>query len=167
MANAIKMLQDDHNSVRMLFGQFHQIPSGQGDIAEKTARQIASMLITHDALEEHFIYPVLAEYAPELAKESVDEHEHVKKILSDLEGVESGTDSGLSELLTQLQAAVQAHVEKEEENVFPLLSDKLGVEQLEDIGHRMMGRQQELLQENADTTSAASAGRPQITTPRI
>jgi len=167
MANAIKMLQDDHNSVRMLFGQFHQIPAGQGDVAEKTARQIAAMLTTHAALEEEFIYPVLAEHSPDLAEESVGEHDQAKKILKDLEGVESGTDSGLSELLTQLQAAVQAHVEKEEANVFPILVEKLGVSELEDIGHRMLGRQQTLMQENADTTGGSSAGRPQITTPRI
>jgi len=167
MANAIKMLQDDHNSVRMLFGQFHQVPAGQGDMAEKAARQIASMLTTHAALEEEFIYPVLADINSDLADESVSEHDTVEGLLKDLEGIESGTDSGLSELLTQLQAAVQAHVEKEEEAVFPLLTEKLGVSQLEDLGRKMLGRQQELLQENADTTGAAQIGRPQTTYPKM
>jgi len=167
MANAIKMLQDDHNSVRILFGQFHQIPGGQGQAAEKTARQIAAMLTTHAALEEEFIYPELAEVNQELADESVAEHAEAKRRLSELEGVESGTDSGLSELLTQLQAVVESHVTKEEDSVFPVLAEKLGVERLEDIGRAMLGRQQELMKENEDTTSAASVGRPQVTYPTI
>ncbi len=167
MANAIKMLQDDHNSVRILFGQFHQIPGGQGDAAEKTARQIASLLITHSSLEEEFIYPVLAEVNKDLADESVAEHAEAKRLLDELDGMEAGTDSGLSELLTQLQAAIEAHVAKEEESVFPVLTDRLGVSELEDLGRKMLGRQQELMQENEDTTGAAQVGRPQTVYPKM
>ena len=167
MANAIKILQDDHNSVRILFGQFHQIPAGQGDQAQTTATQIVSLLKAHAAIEEELIYPILAEDSKELAGESVDDHAEMKRLIKEIEKTDPGTDSGMSELLTQLQAVVMAHVEKEEDTVFPLLVEKLGVSQLEDLGLAMYGRQQELLQEYPDTTNAASAGRPAITTPRI
>ena len=167
MANAIKMLQDDHNSVRILFGSFHQIPAGQGDQAATTAAQIASLLKTHTALEEELVYPVLAELAPEMVDEAKDEHDEAKRLLSEIEKTDSGTDGKLSALLTELQAAFTAHVEKEEDTVFPLLTEKLGVSQLEELGRVMLGRQQELLHEHASTTDAASAGRPQVTYPKI
>lgn len=167
MANAIKMLQDDHNSVRILFGQFHQIPAGQGGQADTTAAQIASLLKTHTALEEELVYPVLAEIAPEMADEARDEHDEAKRLLSEIEKAESGTEGTLSALLTDLQAAFTAHVQKEEDTVFPLLSEKLGVSELENLGRAMLNRQQELLHEHASTTDAASAGRPQVTYPKI
>ena len=167
MANAIKMLQDDHNSMRILFGQFHMIPAGQGEQAGTTAAQIISTLKTHASLEEDLVYPLLAEDNKELADHAEDEHDEMKRLVKEIEKTEPGTDSGMSELLTQLQEVFTAHVEEEEDKVFPLLSEKLGVSQLEDLGRVMLSRQQELLQEHASTTDAAQAGRPAITTPRI
>jgi iron-sulfur cluster repair protein YtfE (RIC family) len=167
MANAIKMLQDDHNSVRILFGQFHQVPAGQGDVAENTATQIASLLTTHAALEEEFIYPALAEIDSDLAEHSKDEHAEVKRLLGEIEGAETGREGNLSALLTELQTNFESHVTEEEDKAFPLLTENLGISELEDMGRLMLTRQQELMQENAEIAGAAQAGRPAITTPRI
>lgn len=81
MPNAIKMLQDDHNSIRILFGQIQQVPAGQADVEAKAALQVESMLTTHMALMQEFIVPVLAEASPELAAKTETDHEEVGRLL--------------------------------------------------------------------------------------
>ncbi len=165
MANAIKMLQDDHNSVRMLFRQLPTIKAGSKDEEEKAALQIISMLETHTTLEHEFVYPLLADAHPDLMKHAEDEHDEAKKILAELEEMPAGME--MREVVERLQAAVESHVAEEEEKVFPLLTEALSVGGLEDLGRQMMARQQELMQTADETTGAASAGMPKNVYPKL
>ncbi len=165
MANAIKMLQDDHNSMRMLFRQLPTIQNGAQDEEEKAALQIISMLETHTTLEEELVYPILAEAHPDLIKHAEDEHAEAKQLLAELEKMPAGME--MRELVGRLQIAVEAHVEDEEEKVFPLLTEAVGVGGLEDLGRKMMARQQELMQKADDTTGAASTGMPKNVYPKL
>jgi len=157
MPNAIKMLQDDHNSARILFGQIQQVPAGQADVEEKATLQLASMLTTHTILEEEFIYPAVAKFDPALADELDGDHSEAKRLLAQIDDLPSGME--IRGVIDQLKEVVEAHVAKEEESVFELLTAKLGVIELEELGLKMMARQQELLQAGADTTGAAETAR--------
>ena len=165
MANAIKMLQDDHNSVRMLFRQLPTIKAGSQDEEEKAAIQIISMLETHTTLEEEMVYPVLADAHPDLIKHAEEEHDEATKILAEMKKMPAGDE--MREAVARLQAAVEAHVDEEEEKVFPLLTEALGVSGLEDLGRQMLARQQELMQSAEETTGAASAGMPKNVYPKL
>jgi len=165
MANAIKLLQDDHNSVHMLFKQLPTIKAGSKDEEEKAALQIISLLETHTSIEEELVYPVLADTNSELIKHSEDEHDEAKKILAELKKMPAGPE--MRDAVSRLQVAVEAHVAEEEETVFPLLTELLGVSGLEDLGREMMSRQQELMQKADETTGAASAGMPKNVYPKL
>ncbi len=164
MPHAIKMLQDDNNSVRILFGQIQAVPAGQADAEDKAALQLASMLTTHSVLENEFINPMLARFEPALAKECEAEHDEANRLLADIDGLD-GMER--RDVILELQAVVAAHAATQETSVFPLLSERLGVIELEDLGRSMMARQQELLHEGADTTGAAETAGQHTVTPRI
>lgn len=165
MANAIKMLQDDHNSVRVLMKQLPTIQNGAQDEEEKAALQIVSLLQTHTTLEDEMVYPVLAESHPDLIKHAKEEHAEATELLKAVEKLPAGTE--LREAVSRLQMAVEEHVAEEEEKLFPLLTEALGVSGLEDLGRQMLARQQELMQAAEETTGAASAGRPKGIYPKI
>jgi len=164
MPHAIKMLQDDNNSARILFGQIQAVPAGQADAEDKAAIQLASMLTTHNVLENEFINPMLARLAPALADECVAEHDSANRLLTEIEGLD-GMER--RDAILALQEVVQAHGVTQETSVFPLLTERLGVIELEDLGRSMMTRQQELLHEGADTTGAAETAGQHFVTPRI
>ena len=164
MPHAIKMLQDDNNSARILFGQIQAVPAGQADAEDKAALQLASMLTTHNVLENEFINPMLAKYEPALAEECEAEHDAANRLLTKIEGLD-----GLErrDVILDLQEVVRAHGVTQETSVFPLLTEKLGVSGLEDLGREMLARQQQLLHEGADTTCAAETAGQHVITPRI
>lgn len=165
MANAIKMLQDDHNSARVLFKQIPQIQNGAQDEEEKAALQLVSLLETHTTLEEEMVYPVLQESHPDLVKHSEEEHDEAAQLMKEIVKMPAGVE--LREAVGRLQVAVEEHVEEEEEKVFPLLTEILGVSGLEELGRSMLTRQQELMQQAEETTGAAATGRPKNIYPKI
>ena len=165
MPNAIKILQDDQNSMRILFGQIQQAPAGQFGGEDKAALQIAAMLTTHNALVEEYLHPLLADLQPEMAKEAEGRRGETRRMLAQIDDLPSGIDR--RDAMVELQHVVKAQGEQEEA-FYPLLTKKLGLVELEDLGRTMMARQQELLQEGEDTTNAASLARPQgAATPNI
>lgn len=165
MANAIKMLQDDHNSFRVLCNQLPMIENGSQDEEEKAAIQIVSILETHSTLEEELVYPVLADSHPDLVKHAEEEHAEAKALLKEIKKMEAGTE--LREAVMTLKEAVDAHVAEEEETLFPLLTEVLGIDGLEDLGLKMLTRQQELMQDAVETTGAAAVGQPKNIYPKI
>lgn len=165
MANAIKMLQDDHNSFRMICRQLPTIQNGARDEEEKAALQLISLLETHTTLEEELVYPVLADSHPELIKHAEDEHAEAAELLADIKKMPAGIE--LREAVRALQEAVDKHVDEEEETLFPLLTEALGVSGLEDLGLQLMGRQQELMQAAEDTTGASATGMPKNVYPKM
>ncbi len=165
MANAIKMLQDDHNSVQMLCRQIPSLPGGDHDSEEKAALQLISMLETHTTLEEELVYPILADSHPELIKHAEEEHDEAASILAEIK--KEPTGMGMREAVKLLEEAVGKHVAEEEETLFPALTEALGVSGLEDLGIQLLGRQQELMQAAADTTDASNTAMPKNVYPKL
>lgn len=165
MANAIKMLQDDHNKVRMLCKQLPTIQNGARDEEELAGQAIVSLLRAHSTLEEELVYPVLADSHPDLVQHAVEEHAEAKAILDEIE--EIGAGPGLREVVLRLQESLEAHVAEEEETVFPLLTEVLGIDGLENLGMQMLTRNQELMQEAPDTTGMAATGQPKNIYPKM
>jgi len=152
MPNAIKMLQDDNNSVRILLDQVQLVPAGQSDAEDKAALQVASMLTTQSCLEDEFITPMLTKLDPTLAEESDSEHEEAKRLLARV-----GKTAGLERrhVMAELHDVVQAHQVLQEASVFPLLIEKLDVGEIENLGRQMRAREDVLLHQGASTTGAA------------
>src|SRR5262245_48340909 len=83
--DAIAMLKADHQRVRALFQEYEarSEPQTKWVIAEEACTELE----VHAQLEEHIFYPAVNEETnegPELVKESLEEHQTVKKLIQAL-----------------------------------------------------------------------------------
>jgi hemerythrin superfamily protein len=112
------LLTHDHREVEQLFQQFEQSNDPQ------VARTICDELTVHSLVEEELVYPVLAtKVNPGHAREARHEHEEAKQLIEQIDTALAG-DGDVASLVSQLQQAVQHHVEEEESEVFPEMRER-------------------------------------------
>jgi hemerythrin superfamily protein len=143
--DAITLLKDDHEKVRKLFKEFE----GLGDNAHKTKREVVDKIIeeltVHAFIEEEYFYPATAkleaegnEQEPEeLVKEAEEEHAQVKTLLVELETLPA-EDEYFDAKVTVVIDNVRHHAEEEEEEMFPKVRDKMGRNDLQELGQKML-----------------------------
>jgi hemerythrin superfamily protein len=137
--DAISMLKDDHKAVDRLFKKFEG--AGARSFVEKrnTVDRIIEELSRHAAIEEQLFYPVARAAVPDtedIALESLEEHNIVKWVLSDLQTM-SPQHERFDAKVTVLIENVRHHVEEEESDFFPKVRDALGRKVLNDLGEAM------------------------------
>jgi hemerythrin-like domain-containing protein len=137
--DAISMLKDDHKAVERLFKRFEA--AGDRSFVEKRniVDRIIEELSKHAAIEEQLFYPVARAAVPDaedIALESLEEHNIVKWVLSDLETL-APQHERFDAKVTVLIENVRHHVEEEENDFFPKVRDELGRKALNDLGDAM------------------------------
>ena len=98
--------------------------------------RIIEELSQHAAIEEQVFYPVARATVPgteDIALESLEEHHIVKWVLSELEGMDPH-DERFDAKVTVLIENVRHHVEEEESEFFPKVRDRLGRNDLAEVG---------------------------------
>jgi hemerythrin superfamily protein len=126
MPNVINMLTADHRHVEELFGDFAET----GD--EQTAATVCDELTVHTQIEESVVYPVLRglDGGEDLVEESLREHDEAKQLI---EQIRSASGEELSDLMDELEQAIEHHVSEEEAEAFPKL-EQLDDERLDEMG---------------------------------
>ena len=135
-ADAIAMLQADHQRVKDLFAQYEV--TSNAATKRTLAEQVFRELDTHAQLEENVFYPTVneeTEEGPELVKESLSEHETVKILIQELRSMAHETDE-FDAKFHELIQNVEHHVEEEEAEMFPLAEEELG-DDLDEMGEEM------------------------------
>ena len=110
--SAIEVLKQDHRRVEQPFGQYQE--------AAASPERKREVLPDGD----------------ELAQESLQEHQQVKQVLSDLDGM-SPDDPGFDQRVGQLIEDFQHHAEEEEDETFPKLQGVLDEASLADVGREL------------------------------
>ncbi len=151
--NAIDLLKQQHREVEELFEEFEQAGEGAKKTKEKLCQQIGDALAVHATIEEKIFYPESKqENTEELLRESVEEHLAVKKLLADI--MQSDLDDPQFDAkIKVLKEQVEHHVEEEERELFPLVSQSCSEEDLEDMGNRMQEMADELEDEGQPRAS--------------
>jgi hemerythrin-like domain-containing protein len=91
----------------------------------------------HTRAEESAVYPV---FADELAdendkvKEAEKEHREARQLIGRIRNTEN--EDHLSDLMNELEQAIQHHVEEEETEMLPKARRELPTEELDDLGER-------------------------------
>jgi hemerythrin-like domain-containing protein len=137
--DAITMLKDDHKAVEQLFKRFEK--AGPRAYVEKRdiVDRIIEELSVHAAVEEQLFYPVARATVPgteDLALESLEEHAVAKWVLADLEKM-SPEDERFDAKVNVLIENVRHHIEEEEQDLFPMVRDELGRNDLSELGEAM------------------------------
>ncbi|HEY0884563.1 MAG TPA: hemerythrin domain-containing protein [Ramlibacter sp.] len=156
--DACELLDADHIATKHLFVEYARLAfagAGTGARAASTrtpsadqrptlARKICSELTVHAQIEEEIFYPALRDVidVPELLDEAHAEHQRVKELVAQIEGL-SEADAAMDDLVSQLARAVENHVKEERDLLFPKARAAEGLD-LDELGARMKERQQQL-----------------------
>lgn len=143
--DAITLLREDHRKVVDLFQEIESIPSdAPSDSAQMKKRralfeQVSEELSRHAMAEEQLLYPLVRIKVPngdQLADHALEEHQEVKETLARLEKM-SLDNLDFEGEFRSLMTSVKEHVNEEEAELFPLLIEHFGHEELDKLGTQL------------------------------
>jgi iron-sulfur cluster repair protein YtfE (RIC family) len=119
--DVLEHLMEEHRKVEALLSKLKSSKEGSG--RDELLSELKESLTTHMAVEERFIYPLMAEVIDEeTATEATDEHALARDGLAAAEErAEEGAFEAAIEVLT---AGISHHVEEEETELFPKLRER-------------------------------------------
>ena len=139
---ATALLRADHKLVAGLFEEFEQARS----VSKKKAlvAQICKELTVHTQIEEEIFYPAFQKALKdhELVPEANVEHDSIKDLIAQVEGVEPGGDAYDAKVKV-MGELVEHHVKEEHRDMFP--KAKESKMDLDALGAQMYERKQELM----------------------
>jgi hemerythrin superfamily protein len=133
---ATDLLKKQHREVKGLFKKVDK--TEDADQRRQIMEQIGAALKLHTRIEEEIFYPAIREVgkkAEEMIDEALEEHHVVELVLAELPQVDP-EDERFQAKMTVLSELVEHHVEEEEKEMFKL-AQKLGSDELKDLGARM------------------------------
>lgn len=141
--NAFELLKSDHKKVSGIFKQLEETTERAVKTREELFGQLKQELDIHARIEETIFYPAIkeAEETHEITLEAIEEHNVVKRLLSELDSMPVD-DERWTAKLTVLKENVEHHVEEEEGEMFKDARKVLSAEQVEELGTRMEAAKQ-------------------------
>jgi len=135
MADVVELIKAQHRELAKLLQQAeHAEP-------EETAallRQVADLLLPHSQAEESFVYPAIGELDREEddeVKDGAAEHHHIEGLLRELLD-EAPSGPGCDGKLAAMIGELRHHVEEEEQDLLPVLSQQADDTRREALGAR-------------------------------
>ncbi len=143
MRISVTLLQYEHGIIRQTVDVLAEvIKSGKAKDKEAEVKELLSFLVDyldefHHAKEEECFYPHVVELFPQF-KDEVDaiyeEHEVARRMLDDaLSAIEEEDWDSLGRHGMNVVRHMTAHVEKEEDDIFPTVDDNLPLDKDEEI----------------------------------
>ncbi|WP_043267717.1 hemerythrin domain-containing protein [Streptomyces sp. CT34] len=136
--DVISELTADHREVDELFARFGDTPPGSEE-RKRLADSITIELVRHSVAEEQHFYPAVREHVAGgdvLADRGIAEHGRIEQLLKDLEG-RAPADLDFDRLMVKVRTEVRAHVDDEENNLFPRLRESVHPFVLESLGRKV------------------------------
>ena len=143
-------LIQDHNYVRQLFQRY--LSTSDMQVKQQAGPQICDALQMHTTLEEAVFYPRVQEIDAALVEKCQDDHQQADEILVQLQELQAG-EAAYDDLMQQLHDAIIAHIELEEQELFPAVRNS--AIDLQDLALRMQAYESNLI-----STQAASGKGP-------
>jgi hemerythrin-like domain-containing protein len=138
MADVINLIEHDHREVEQMFAEFKQTRD------KNIAVEICDELDKHTKAEEKTVYPVFAEELSDeqqKVQEANDEHKEARQLIGQIRNTED--EAHLSELMTQLEQAIQHHVQEEESEMLPKARRELPTSELDELGEQFEAAKQD------------------------
>ena len=137
---ATDLLKKQHKEVKALFKKVENTENARE--RRRLMDEISTALEGHTTIEEEIFYPAVrgleTQKAEEMVMEAFEEHHVVKLVLAELPQVDP-EDERFEAKMTVLSELVEHHADEEEEEMFKV-AQKLGKEELEELGERMEER---------------------------
>ncbi|HSN69918.1 MAG TPA: hemerythrin domain-containing protein [Steroidobacteraceae bacterium] len=127
-------LAGEHAEVAVLM---NRLAAGDGKTRAELLPELKRNLLAHAHGEEQVFYPEVRRF-PELqalVTRCLEDHQQIERQLARLESMDTSSP-GWGDSLQELKEAVETHVEREEDEVFPVAADLLEAGQAKDLEER-------------------------------
>jgi len=140
--DALKVLKQDHQKVKTLFGEVEGLGDRANAQRKKLFQKIDQELTVHAKIEETIFYPEFRRHAQESEErdevlEAYEEHNIVKTLIHELEDLDP-KDETYKPKLQVLIELVEHHVKEEESTMFKMAREMFEKDELDQIGERLM-----------------------------
>ena len=135
MADVVDLIKAQHRAMDDLLGQAQE---AEPDQVRELLQRVADLLLPHSEAEESFVYPAIRAYDPSEDAEVDDgaaEHHHIEALMRELLA-EDPAGPGYDGKLAALVAELRHHVEEEEQDLLPVLSEQADDDEREELGTR-------------------------------
>jgi hemerythrin-like domain-containing protein len=131
MPDVVERIEHDHREVEQLFEEF------KSNTSKATAMKICDELDKHTRAEDSAVYPVFADELSDekgKVKEASNEHQEARQLIGRIRNTQD--EAHLSELMNELEQAIQHHVHEEESEMLPKARRELPSDELDSLGER-------------------------------
>ena len=145
-ADALALLQQDHDQLRDLFRGYQQLGDDPRPSKQELFELIRRTLAVHAVVEEDVFYPAV-EHAPDrgaakMVAEARKEHRILKSLLAEL-GALTPDDESYDTRMDVLRETVEHHAEEEEQRLFPAFH-RLPADVRDDVSDRLRTRKSQM-----------------------
>ena len=148
--DAIALLEADHKKVIKLFKEVEDLSDRATAQLQKLGDEICQELKVHAEIEEKIFYPAIQERTKrghkeekDLVLESYEEHAAAKKVIADIEAIDSNDDS-FKPMIKALSELIEHHVKEEESELFPNSRELFSADEMLELGNRMAAMKEQL-----------------------
>lgn len=121
---ATDLLRADHQEISALFDDYQQLMDSASPVRETLSQAICMQLELHSRIECEVFYPVVRGEDTELVEEAVQDHEEMQALMDAIEKLPI-EDENFDARMLDLMDVVEAHIATAEEELFPLLEDRI------------------------------------------
>lgn len=138
MVNALTLLRAEHESVLGML----ELLEGSGPASPGRDDMVADLVVAesrHEAIEQEVFWPIVRQVVPggdQLADTAIGQEMDGEKLLDTIEHSSPGAEEYESALRDFLGAA-RRHIEYEQDQVWPRVTESVPASDLEDAGHRL------------------------------
>ena len=157
MADVVDLIKIQHRRIDELLEQAEKAKPEQ---MAALLREVADLLLPHSQAEESFVYPAIKDYERSEAdevKDGVAEHHHIEGLLEELLA-EDPAGPGYDGKLAAMVGELRHHVEEEEQDLLPVLTEQASAEEREELGTRFAEVTGHQLEDDAERGGGSSAG---------
>jgi iron-sulfur cluster repair protein YtfE (RIC family) len=128
--NLYLLLHQDHVNARSLFDQIEASGEDETELRERLFASLSRELDVHSGAEERFLYSRLKinDQARDAALEASEDHKGMKRMLAELGAMDPGTPEWTGKCRI-LRSECEAHILREERELFPLAQGVIGDEE--------------------------------------
>jgi hemerythrin superfamily protein len=141
------ILKKDHRMVSGMIAALQMTPKINGMVRKSLFEQIRHNVMVHAQAEEEVFYPAMRNLAFASGTSNIDEayrdHQMVKDLLNDLATMDPMSDAFDTKFAT-FKRNIEHHVEKEENEMFTMVAQRMSVDQQEELGRRIHARKMDL-----------------------
>jgi hemerythrin-like domain-containing protein len=144
--DALTLLREDHLEVLAMLDELERQPADAGSVTpddHANRKQLVTKLImaesAHEAVEEQYFWPSVQHWfdqGSKLAEPALQQEQEAKGVLAELDKLEP-SDTRFEALVSRIIHDAREHIAYEENEVWPLVRERLAPSALEEMGVKM------------------------------